>query len=389
MKKNLIAMAVAALVAPVIASAEDDVTVYGMAQVEVASFDPQGEGDSAVDVVDNARGRLGVVATEDLGSGLKGLAKFEFKLDTADGNSSTVCGDLTTAAPELNLDTNGDGVADAYDHDGDGTADALPLTGASCSSTGVALTSRELFVGLKGGFGQVELGRLKSAYKYAGGVAYDPFVTTTLEARKNGGMSKGDFGHTGFVSKSVGYNSPKLGPVGLRVTYAPSEDDSAYTASAKAEFKMGEVLVALADQGDRVSGKEYSTWKIGGQLRLAGGAHKLALQYEGTDQKEKATNTKKEISNKPTYLFAGYQGTFGKSTFVAQFGLNDSDLKDNPNTPDVDESQGKSKDTTYYALGAIYKFSKNTRVFGGYRVSDVDDDSGQSVISIGMRKDFK
>ncbi|MGD8940819.1 MAG: porin [Gammaproteobacteria bacterium] len=383
MKKNLIAMAVAALVAPVIASAEDDVTVYGMAQVEVASIDPQGDRDTYVDVVDNARGRLGVVATEDLGSGLKGLAKFEFKLDTADGNSSTVCENLTTTAPELNLDTNGDGVADAYDHDGDGTADALPLTGASCSSTGVALTSRELFVGLKGGFGQVELGRLKSAYKYAGGVAYDPFVTTTLEARKNGGMSKGDFGHTGFVSKSVGYNSPKLGPVGLRVTYAPSEDDSAYTASAKAEFKMGEVIVALADQGDRAGKNEYSAWKVGGQLRLAGGAHKLALQYEGTEQKDATKDPAK--TTKPTFVFAGYQGTFGKSTFVAQFGLNDSDVKDDPKTADKNES----KDITYYALGAIYKFSKNTRVFGGYRVSDVDDDSGQSVISIGMRKDFK
>jgi predicted porin len=333
MKQNLIAIAVAAAVLPAFAAAEDNVTVYGMAQVEVASFDPQGEGDSAVDVVDNARGRLGVVATEDLGSGLKGLAKFEYKADTADGNSATAC-------------TNDD-----------------------CSTTtGVALTARELFVGLKGGFGQVELGRLKSAYKYTGGVAYDPFVATTLEARKNGGMSAGDFGHTGFVSKSIGYSSPKLGPVNIRATYAPSEDDSAYTASAKAGFKMGEVFVALADQGDRAGTDEYSTWKLGGQLRLGGGAHKISLQYEATEDKKA---TKKE----PTYVFAGYQGTFGKSTFVAQFGTNDADEE--------------NKDKTYYALGAIHKFSKNTRVFGGYRVTDADDDSGQSVISIGMRKDFK
>ncbi|WP_455212756.1 porin [Kaarinaea lacus] len=333
MRKNLIAVAVAALVVPAIATAEDDVTVYGMAQVEVANFDPQGEEDSYVDVVDNARGRLGVVATEDLGSGLKGLAKFEFKLDTADGNSDTAC-------------KNDD-----------------------CSeTTGVALTARELFVGLKGGFGQVELGQLKSAYKYAGGIAYDPFVATTLEARKNGGMSAGVFGHNGFVSESIGYSSPKLGPVDIRATYAPSQDDSAYTASAKASFKMGEVLVALADQGDRDSATEYSAWKVGGQLRLAGGTQKISLQYEGTEKKTTTTT-------KPTYIFAGYQGTFGKSTFVAQFASNDADAE--------------NKDKTYYALGAIYKFSKNTRAFGGYRVTDADDDSGESVISIGLRKDFK
>ncbi|KPJ92225.1 MAG: hypothetical protein AMJ53_09770, partial [Gammaproteobacteria bacterium SG8_11] len=144
---------------------------------------------------------------------------------------------------------------------------------------------------------------------------------------------------------------------------------------------------ALADQGDREGKKKYSTWKVGGQLRLAGGAHKLALQYEGTEQKDE-TDPAKTKTTKPTFVFAGYQGTFGKSTFVAQFGLNESDmdLKDDPTTP---EDESKTKDTTYYALGAIYKFSKNTRMFGGYRVSDIDDDSGQSVVSIGMRKDFK
>jgi predicted porin len=334
MKTNLITIAVTAALMPAVAAAQDDVKVYGIGQVEVASFDPQGDADSYVDVVDNAQGRVGVVATEDLGSGLKGLAKFEFKLDTADGASSTAC------------------------------------TNDTCSEkTGVALTGRELLVGLKGGFGQVELGRLKAAYKYAGGVRYDPFVATTLEARKNGGMSAGDFGHTGFVSKSIGYSSPKLGPVDIRATYAPSENDSAYTASAKAGFKMGEVFVALADQGDRNTTTDYSAWKLGGQLKLAGGAHKLSLQYESTETKT-ATTTKK-----PTFLFAGYQGTFGKSTFVAQFGTNDADEE--------------NKNQTYYALGAIHKFSKNTRVFGGYRVTDADDDSGQSVISIGMRKDFK
>lgn len=333
MKKSLIAVTTAALVAPLIAIAEDDVTVYGMAQVEVANTDPQGAGDSAVSVVDKARGRVGVVATEDLGSGLKGLAKFEFKLDTADGNSDTAC------------------------------------KNADCSeTTGVALTARELLVGLKGGFGQVELGQLKSAYKYTGGVAYDPFVASTLEARRNGGMSGGVFGHNGFISESIGYSSPKLGPVDIRATYAPSKDDSAYSVSAKASFKMGEVLVAAVDQGDRGGTAEYSAWKVGGQLRLAGGAHKISLQYEGTEAKNTTTT-------KPTYAFIGYQGTFGKSTFVAQFASNDADVE--------------NKNKTYYALGAIYKFSKNTRAFGGYRVTDADDDSGESVISIGLRKDFK
>ena len=356
MKKHFIAIAVAALALPVAATAEDDVKVYGRAQVEVVSTDPQGAGGSAVSVVDNAQGRLGVVAVEDFGGGLKGLAKFEFKLDTADGDSSSACAE--------NKDKNPDGT-DKADIDADGNC---------TKTTGIALTGRELFVGLKGDFGQVELGRLKAAYKYTGGVFYDPFVATTLEARKNGGMSAGDFGHTGFVSNSIGYSSPKLGPVDIRATYAPSESDSAYTVSAKAEFKMGEVFVAMADQGDRNGNNKYSAWKAGGQLRLAGGTQKLSLQYEGTENKTSATTTTPTGTTKPTYVFAGYQGAFGNSIFVAQFGANNADVE--------------NKDKIYYSIGAIYRFSKNTSAFGGYRVTDADDDSGQTVISIGMRKDF-
>jgi predicted porin len=163
--------------------------------------------------------------------------------------------------------------------------------------------------------------------------------------------------------------------VGIRATYAPSQDDSAYTASANAEFKMGEVFVAMADQGDRNGDDKYSAWKVGGQLRLAGGTQKISLQYESTENKKAATTSDPAKTTKPAYVFVGYQGIFGNSTFVAQFASNDADVE--------------NKDKTYYAIGAIYRFSKNTSAFGGYRVTDADDDSGQSVISIGMRKDFK
>ena len=329
MKKNIIAMAVAAAVSvPFAASAEDAITVYGLAQVEVGSVNPEADGaDSYVTETDNANGRVGVAATEDLGGGLKGLAKFEFRIDTADG----------------------------------------------AASSGVALTGRELFVGLAGGFGQVELGRLKSAYKYSGGVAYDPFVATLMEARSGGrGMSGGDFGQGGFLSNSIGYSSPKLGPIDFRVTYAPSDDDSAYTADVKASFKMGEVFIAVADQGDRKKAtQDYSAVKLGGQLKFAGGAHKISLQYETIEDKDKTADT----TNKPTFLFVGYQGNFGKATFAVQAGSNDTD---------------KTEDNaTYFAIGAFYNFSKETHVYGGYKNTDQKDKKGESVITIGLRKTFK
>ncbi|WP_455199898.1 porin, partial [Kaarinaea lacus] len=170
MKHSLIALAVAgATSAAVVTPAQaGDVTVYGIAQVELASVSYQTEaseitpgacdgtpsvadGCNGIDILDNSMGRVGVKASEDLGNGMKGLAKFEFKADTADNEAST----------------------------------------------GISLTARESMVGLKAGWGQVEAGRLKSAYKYAGGVKYDAFVATTLQARGNGGMSgKGKYGQS-------------------------------------------------------------------------------------------------------------------------------------------------------------------------------------------------
>lgn len=352
MKKNIIAIAVAAaVIAPTMASAEGDVKVYGRAQVEIGSLDYQNtdpDGDpntdddpSGVSVADNAMGRLGVVATEDLGGGMKGIAKFEFKLDTADGDSSG----------------------------------------------SISLTKRELMVGLKGGFGTVQLGRLKSEYKYAGGVKYDPFVATFLEARGNGGMSGGgtmvggvsnQYGHNSFNSDMIGYKSPKLGPITLGLTYGPEEDDGTMTAAIKGSWKMGEFVIALLDTGDKLGTAAYSAFKAGGQLRFGGGNHKISLQYEVTDYDDGNAATDDES---PVYFFGGYQGSFGKSTFVAQFGAHDADV--------TTVGGATTNDATYMAVGAIYKFSKLTRVFGGFRSEDRDDDSGEDVISIGMRKDFK
>jgi predicted porin len=404
MKRNLIALAVsAAVVAPTMAMAEGEVKVYGRAQVEIASFSKDDNNDDVnkkadgISVVDNAMGRVGVMATEDLGGGLKGLAKFEFKLDTADGDSSG----------------------------------------------SISLTKRELFVGLKGSnWGQLELGRLKSEYKYKGGVKYDPFVATTLEARGNGGMTGNEFngaadyindavgddvasgisayGHNSFLSNQIGYRSPKFGGFSFGATYGPEEEDGAYTIGAKFEMPMFEIIAAAVGSGDALSNfggggpapaggsaparqedstQEYSAAKFGGQVKLAG-AHKISLQYEMSTVDldiDGAGNAADTVSGDWDTLFLGYQGTFGKATFVAQYGQQEA-------SGDLwkDDADAEPDTNTYMALGAIYKFSKLTRVFGGYRVTDRQvlktntdgddvwtDDGGESVISIGLRKDFK
>ena len=177
MNKKIIALAVAAaFTAPMAAQAE--VKVYGHAQVEFGTYGGGTSGGGGQAVVDQARGRIGFKSSEDLGNGLKAIVKAEYKTDFADGDS----------------------------------------TGS------VSLSKREMLVGLKGGFGTVELGRLKSVYKYSGGVKYDPFVATTLEARGRGGMSGkvglgNAFGHNGFISDSVAYKNKFGGNVHFWLTY--------------------------------------------------------------------------------------------------------------------------------------------------------------------------
>jgi predicted porin len=322
-----------------------DVTVYGRAQVELTSVSQQDENPACsgaakqdqtvenrcdgLEISDQSLGRVGFKASEDLGNGWKGLAKFEYKTDTADG-----------------------------------------VAGGS----NVGLTPRETMVGLKGSAVQIEAGRLKSAYKYAGGVKYDAFVTTTMEARGNGGMSGTDKGHNGFLSKHLAVQGGS-GPIKARFTYGAADGDGSMTLSVMYKQNNIEAFLAMVDSGDleddgSPTGASTSRTKLGGAFTT--GPHKIMLQYEMEDL---------DTNVDPTYLFVAYNMKMGKNTFVAQIGQYDSDQSTTPNG-----------DLDYLALGVIHKFTKTTRIFGGFRSTDADNDtypnSREDVVTVGLRKDF-
>jgi predicted porin len=336
MKHTLIAVAAAGLAsAAVVTPAMADATAYGLAQVEITSYSNQQEaggcndqsaaagegGCDGLKVQDRSNGRVGFKASEDLGNGWTGLAKAEFQVNYANGGWAT-------------------------------------------SPTNAA---REAMVGLKGSGITIEAGNLKSAYKYTGGVKYDPFVATSLEARRdNGGMWHTAFGQGGFLARSLAVKGGS-GPVKFWVTYAPGEGDHFMTASVMYSQGDVEAFVAMSDQGD-LSATADSATKIGGAYKL--GPTKIKLQYEMVDRD--LTPSQDE-----TFLFLGVEHKMGKNTFVAQLGQYDSDSSANPNT-----------DTSYFALGVIHKFTKMTRVWAGLRSSDADDKSDEDAISIGLRKDF-
>jgi predicted porin len=347
------------MVAPAMAG---DVTVYGAAQVELTSVSHQTESDGSfyapigittdcsttaaqnqttankcdgLEVADNARGRIGFKASEDLGNGWKGLAKYELKADTTAG----------------------------------------AVTGG-----------RESFVGLKGGNIQIEAGSLKSAYKYAGGVKYDVFVTTALEARGNGGMSGkvadgspinpynkklGYLGHNGFMHDHIAVQGGS-GPISARLTYGPAAGDGSMTFNVMYKQNAIEAFVAMVNSGDLLDDggtnfTSYTGTKLGGSYTM--GPHKIMLQYEMHDI---------DAPNQdPTTLYAAYNMKMGKNLFALQIGQFNAD-----------ETGSNTNDTSYLALGVIHKFTKMTRIFGGFRSSNADNDTREDVVSVGLRKDF-
>ncbi|HHQ43113.1 MAG TPA: porin [Chromatiales bacterium] len=368
MNKKLIAIAIGAALGTLPLASQAGVKIYGHAQVEVAdeSVDSNltgGTGNcptfSTVDggtwqdcrtVEDNARGRWGIKASEKLGNGMKAFAQFEWKLDTTEFKGST--------------------------------------------------TNRVMQVGLKGGWGTFMAGSLKSPYKYTGGVKYDPFVTTNAEARRNGGMSGGVYGHNGFVSNSIGYMTPKMNGFQGWIIYSPDEDghssrgdDGDWAASLK--FSAGNWEVFVAGVNNEYNGSssattsDYSAWKIGGKVKF--GNHTFLVQYED------ANNFGQVKDRDGRILFLGYHLKSGNNLFVVQFGDGKLDCGKATSCP----VNPQDAEWTYWTVGAIHKFSKTARAFAAFSRTSVDnayygqplvgktsDDGDRQAFTIGLRKDF-
>jgi predicted porin len=364
--KKLLSLAIGATLGAVPLWAQAGVTVGGMAQVEIAREETQNAAGAttrkATTVEDNTRGRFWISADEDLGGGLKGLAYLEFGVDTTG-----------SCALEASLPTGACGTAANFGN------------------------VREKWVGLKSGLGTVKLGSNRTAYKYYGGVFWDAFVTTNLEARGNGGMSAGAFGQNNYFDNSLRYESPEWAGFSFEFTYGFEDVVTATTTTT-------------ADDGDYSIGVQ---WKgLGGNLHLvaarsedqnnaAGAAgdlnveerNKLGVKYsflknytvlaQFERMKNGAGTTDADV------WFLGFQARFGNILGVVQAGNTDGRIA--ASTPALAAGTcgtGASVDCDYLAIGGLYYFSKTFHLTGGYRQTEVDNGIEDKVWAIGMRKLF-
>jgi predicted porin len=334
MKKNLLALAVGATVAaaPIVAT-QADVKVWGRLEVELVNVDGGTDvgGDAPTEIdsrtaMGDAGGqsRFGIDASKDLGNGLKAIGRYAWKTDP---------------------------------------------------SNGADISARDQWVGLAGGFGKVLFGRLPSHYKMYGGVKWDPYTATFMEARRSGGMSGDALGHNGFVNDIIAYVSPKLGAVEVALGYIA--DDSAGTdgsiiAAAKAGFGPIELMGAYQNIEQPAGTDDITQMKAG--IRYNANGLTAAWQYEDVDNSGSVRVNGIRLAGgqeaKINFLNLGYK--FGNTRIAGNYGKTDA--------------ANNGQDVDYFALGVTYFLAKKVRVYGGYAQTELAEKS--KLWGAGMRYDF-
>ncbi|HET9680007.1 MAG TPA: porin [Gammaproteobacteria bacterium] len=237
--------------------------------------------------------------------------------------------------------------------------------------------ARDAFIGLSSDYGSLALGRFNGVYKTTGGINFDPFVFTSLQARGNGGMSTGPFGTTGFVSHAIQYRAPVWQPdedfqLEAAVQYVVGEDTTAteadgspgsYLAGLQMTWQAA-TLIAATSHNDATGA---SNSKLG--VRITEGDISYLLQHETVE------TGGFDAAGIGTYIFAGVQYRAGKALYVLQAGDYNSDTSDG--------------NAGYFALGVRYSLADNVQVYGGYRSTDSDVAAlSSSSLSLGLRYDF-
>ena len=331
MKKNLLALAVGATVAAApIAASFADVKVWGRLEVELVSLDG-GDFDSKIQQGDaGGMSRVGVDASKDLGNGLKAIGRYAWKLDPSNGSQ---------------------------------------------------FGARDQWVGLKGGWGAFQVGRLPSHYKMYGGVKWDPFTATFMEARRSGGMSGDALGHNGFLNDVISYASPKFGAVKFALGYIADETatnadgtgalNGTAVGSISGTFGPVEVMGSYQN-ANRDQQSDIKQMKAG--IRYKANGLTAAWQYEDVDNSGSVRVNGNRIAGgqeaKINFLNLGYK--FGNTLIAGNYGKTDA--------------ANNGQDVDYFALGARYSFAKKVHAYLGY--AETTTDTKYKMFGAGMRYDF-
>jgi len=311
MKKSLIALAVLGSVAGM-AQAQSSVTLYGLADIWVgsskSSVNGVGDRQTLVESGGVATSRFGLKGSEDLGGGLKANFQLEqgFNIDNGTAGNST-----------------GTAASQAFD--------------------------RQAWVGLSGGFGEVQFGKTWSSYDDIRSSANDSF-NANVAASFNTWV-----GYTDRPVNSIKYLSPTVGGFIGSVTYGLGEDKlanangkSSSLTSLGLQYANGPVFVGLAYQAEKdgATDTKFTNTLINGSYdfgmaKLVGGYNQAKDTSIPGDGKAKEWNLGVEVPVAANL----------------NFGLGYAQSKISAAGTDVAKVSG-------YTASLLYSLSKRTTVYG-------------------------
>lgn len=324
MKKSLLALAALTAFAGV-ASAQSNVTLYGRVDLSAA----RNMGSDADNIQNGSGSRLGLRGSEDLGGGLAAVFNIEHR---------------------FNADT---GVSQG------GTNVAGQPAGSS-----LRFWSARSIVGLKGGFGQVVLGREYTTAFLGSQLLNDPWGWDTVAAAATLQLTGGGISQVRNDS-AVTYNL-SMGGFSFGAQYAEATDTINNFQDNPYNFSVGYAGGPFSiNFGYEVTGysaaADEKVMTLGGQFNF--GAFKLGASYlDGT------TRANKDVT---AYMITG-TAVLGQGEIRAMWGQRET---------------GDVKDMNAFAIGYHYALSKRTTLYTDY-VSDSKRTSNKNGYDFGIKHNF-
>lgn len=325
MKKKLIAIAVgAAAVMPALALA--DVSIYGRAHVSVDFLD-DGADYSETNLSSNSS-RIGFKGDHEINPSLKAFFQIEQEINFATGSNGSN-----------------------------------------------SFATRDTFVGLKGDFGAVQMGRFDSPFKKARGPA-NLFGDQVGDMRNLARTGNARFDER--YDNTLQYTTPSFGGFNLAVAYSvyagqsAVEDQDADAFSTSLNYAAGPFAASLAyekveeeadSRGERDAVRAAASYNLTEAFKMVG--FYQTTEYDGVVD---TTDAVRDLNTTDTYGLGGEFKLTDATALKAMWMTLDSDAD--------------NADADMWVLGVEHKLDKAVRVYANYAV--VDNDDGRSLTPWGQ-----
>jgi predicted porin len=244
------------------------------------------------------------------------------------------------------------------------------------SASGGALFSRQAYVGLGGGFGEVRMGRQYSAYDEIRGGTNNTSDSSLFASTSGAWAAGGDY--TNRINNQLYYTSPNFGGVTAAVGYGFGEDKTATlsassTLSLNVKYANGPFTIAFAHQKEDPVGSTPVATKYN---MLAGSVDLKFVKFVGGYNQASGPDKEKEYQ-------VGVEAPFGAARVFA--GYANSKAKSNAGAT---TEKGRA-----FSLLATYDLSKRTALYAGINDTERKNAAGvktadTQTFGVGVRHRF-